>query len=38
MAKRRRRLSWDRVERVVKVLIAVANEVIKLTDTFRRFR
>jgi len=33
----RRRLNWDRVERVVRLLIAIANEVAKLSDTFHRF-
>ena len=30
----RRRPSWDRVERVVRLLIAIANEVTKLSDAF----
>jgi hypothetical protein len=32
----RRRLNWDLVERVVRLLIAIANEAIKLSDAFHR--
>jgi hypothetical protein len=34
----RRRPSWDLVERVVRLLIATANEAVKLSDAFHRLR
>jgi hypothetical protein len=38
MAAKRRRPCWDNVERVVRLLISIADEVARVTDAFRRIR
>jgi hypothetical protein len=38
MAAKHRRPRWDNVERVIRQLISIADEIARLTDEFRRIR